>query len=44
MRRLRFVSVFVLLGSVVMLMPGVSLAERLQGWHTTTAYQIAVSH
>jgi len=44
MRKLKLVSVLVLLASLVMLMPGASLAQPLQGWITTTAYLVAYSH
>ena len=44
MRKAKLVSVFVLLASAVLLMPTASLARPLQGWFTTTAYQVAYSH
>jgi len=44
MRKLKFVPVFVLLASAVMLMPTASLARPLQGWFTTTAYKVDHSH
>ena len=44
MRKLKFISMSVLLVSAVMLMPVVSLAKPLQGWITTTAYKVDFSH
>ncbi|TKJ27566.1 MAG: hypothetical protein CEE40_13060 [Chloroflexi bacterium B3_Chlor] len=44
MRKLRFVSVFVLLAFVIAPTPAVTLAHPSQGWYTTTAYQIAVAY
>lgn len=44
MRKLRLVSVFVLLAFVVVLTPAVTLAHPSQGWITRTAYAVAYSH
>ncbi len=44
MRKVKFVSMFVLLALLMSAGPGVALAQPLQGWITTTAYDVGYSH
>jgi len=44
MRRIKFLLVFLLLVSAVLLTPVVSLAQPLRGWVTLRAYDVGYSH